>query len=117
MCIDMRTLYDERRLDAARGHTSNEGDEENENPVQQAAKRRSSAQRDVEVDRALRASEDALLRAPLAACARRAKAQALKAGDRWRECAAFCDATAAAIGTPISEGMDMASRAACAALS
>merc|ERR1719482_2426718 len=102
-------------LDAARGHTSQEGDEENENPVQQAAKRRSSAQRDVEVDRALRASEDALLRAPLAACARRAKAQALKAGDRWRECAAFCDATAAAIGTPISEGMDMASRAACVA--
>jgi tetratricopeptide (TPR) repeat protein len=89
-------------LDAARGHTSQEGDEENENPVQQAAKRRSSAQRDVEVDRALRASEDALLRAPLAACARRAKAQALKAGDRWRECAAFCDATAAAIGTPVS---------------
>ena len=69
----------------------------------------------MEVDRALRASEDALLRAPLAACARRAKAQALKAGDRWRECAAFCDATAAAIGTPISEGMDMASRAACVA--
>ena len=51
----------------------------------------------------------------MAACARRAKAQALKAGDRWRECAAFCDATAAAIGTPISEGMDMASRAACVA--
>ena len=29
------------------------------------------------------------------------------------DCEAFCDATAAAIGTPISEGMDMASRAAC----
>ena len=62
---------------------------------------------------ALRASEDpALLRAPLAACARRAKAQALKAGDRWRECAAFCDATVAAIGTPLAEGLDMAARAA-----
>ena len=35
----------------ARGHTSNEGDEENENPVQQAAKRPKSWQRDVEVDR------------------------------------------------------------------
>lgn len=89
-------------LDAARGHTSQEGDEENKNSAQQAAKRRSSAQRDVEVDRALRAAEDALLRAPLAAAARRAKARALKAGDRWRECAAFCDATAAAVAAPVA---------------
>ncbi|KAH8076332.1 hypothetical protein JL721_328 [Aureococcus anophagefferens] len=80
-----------------------------------AAKKRRDARRaayDADCDRALKAAEDALLRAPLSRDARLAKASALHRLDKWRECAEFCETCATTAARPKGGAEDDRGRAA-----
>ncbi|KAH8062700.1 hypothetical protein JL722_3629 [Aureococcus anophagefferens] len=80
-----------------------------------AAKKRRDARRaayDADCDRALKAAEDALLRAPLSRDARLAKASALHRLDKWRECAEFCETCATTAARPKGGAEDDAARGA-----
>ena len=84
-----------------------------------AAKKRRDARRaayDADCDKALKAAEDALLRAPLSRDARLAKASALHRLDKWRECAEFCETCATTAARPKGGAEDDRGRAARVAL-